>query len=69
MPALPATLATEQILKIMEDKENKRVLNKCPDFHRKSATFCHNNKVKLIPESRLILKSRPLDLNQGLSGV
>jgi hypothetical protein len=23
----------KQILKIMEDKENKRVLNKCPDFH------------------------------------
>ena len=68
MPALPTTLATEQILKIMEDKENKRVLNKCPDFHRKSATFCHN-KVKLILESRLILKSRPPDLNQGLSGV
>ena len=23
----------KQILKIMEDKENKRVLKKCPDFH------------------------------------
>ena len=24
---------SKQILKIMEDKENKRVLNKCQDFH------------------------------------
>ena len=31
--------------------------------------FCHNNKVKLILESRLILKSRPPDFSPGLSRV